>query len=153
MYAPDQSGGSENSTAPMVQAGQLSSDKWTGTRMQLAANKDGNSLTITSKNVGGCGEENLALGVGNDTAHMKLRLYPTETYLDYSLDDGATWSTLTPTNQGGQATVDNVRILIWGYLGQHWPRIDSISLAVLPEPATLGLLVVGGLAVLKRRRR
>ena len=70
----------------------------------------------------------------------------------YSLDDGANW--LTGPNDGESITpgisVSQVRIQggskVYAY-------IDDINASWVPEPATLSVLFLGGLAALLRRRR
>jgi hypothetical protein len=40
-----------------------------------------------------------------------------------------------------------------GYFGQACSLVDAVSLAAVPEPCTLSLLALGGLSMLRRRRR
>ena len=62
------------------------------------------------------------------------------------------WTVNSGTWAGLLADVDNLSIRI-----EHWSNldtagVDNITLAI-PEPATLSLLALGGLAMLRRRRR
>ena len=57
------------------------------------------------------------------------------------------------TDTWGEMDVIAVRIAggLWPNSGVHTSYVDDLS--VVPEPATMGLLAIGGLGVLIRRRR
>jgi hypothetical protein len=59
---------------------------------------------------------------------------------------GADWESLW---NAGQLTVDGGQS---GTFAENFTLTDG-TLSVVPEPATMGLLAMGGLALLRRRRR
>ena len=63
------------------------------------------------------------------------------------------WDQSGKTHEEGDANGDgNVDDLDLTALATEWPAGD-LDISVVPEPATLSLLVLGGLAALRRRRR
>lgn len=66
------------------------------------------------------------------------------------------WTDVHTDPLGGLWRVDSLQIIggygVTGWVGHNAGFLDSIKLEVLPEPATLVMLALGGLAMLKRRR-
>lgn len=97
---------------------------------------DSNVGKIWRSNLDGTNIEDLVTGLTS----------PWELVLDLQMDNKIYWTDWT----GGtisRADLDgsNVETVITGLSG---PR----GIAVIPEPATLGLLLLGGVALLRRRR-
>ena len=60
-----------------------------------------------------------------------------------------------PDHRGGSWVSQSGRLPRWHYLQDPSPYesySSGIRIASIPEPATLGLLLIGGLALLRRRR-
>ena len=90
-----------------------------------------------------------ALSVGSGgTLRVTLEIHPTTTSLHYSLVGGAS-GTFGPF-AGGQSTIDRVGMKL--HTDHDDVGFDSVSLTVIPEPASLALLGLGGIALLLRRR-
>ncbi len=73
-----------------------------------------------------------------------------------SYDDGSGWQALGSTAVGASAPLVNMRAYLWSAGGgglAGTAQADTISVVVLPEPATLAVLALGGFAVLLRRKR
>lgn len=64
-----------------------------------------------------------------------------------------TYTNFSSFNLAGQ-TIDALEINLRGYLDtiSHFEGIDNVTLTPIPEPTTLTLLTLGGLALLVRRR-
>ena len=77
---------------------------------------------------------------------LEVEIHPSETFLHYTPNGGLP-VTVAPDIQAGMNKIDEVRIQ-WQINGY----IDSIDLQVIPEPASLALLSLGGLLMLRRRR-
>ena len=65
------------------------------------------------------------------------------------------WASAGLYIDGGQVTGQGVLVGIWAD-GTHWTTAVSnwhgATILLVPEPATLSLLAVGGLALLRRKR-
>ena len=71
----------------------------------------------------------------------------------YSLDDGANWITGPNDGEAITAGISVSQIRIQGGASQVYNYVDDVVATWVPEPATLGVLFLGGLAALLRRRR
>ena len=74
-------------------------------------------------------------------------------------DNGAGWVWIGEALASENATwgftggIVDVGVTLFAYEGTSAPDADTFSLVVLPEPATLAVLALGGFAVLLRRKR
>ena len=90
---------------------------------------------------------------------LRLRLDLDATGVTASRDTGggmlAMGQALATTDSRFSVTggISNVRVKLFNYTSQDRPEADTFSLRVVPEPATLTLLTLGGLAALLRRKR
>ena len=53
----------------------------------------------------------------------------------------------------GEAYLGQDLGLVLAYTGGGWPEIDDVSISVVPEPATMSLLALGGMAMLRRKKK
>jgi hypothetical protein len=85
----------------------------------------------------------------NNIMHARLEVHTDHARLHYSLDGGNNWID-TGVLPGGQSGADRMALKL--HTGHPDVNIDTVSLKVVPEPASLALLSLGGLAMLRRRR-
>jgi hypothetical protein len=63
------------------------------------------------------------------------------------------WSWQTFASTSSSLNLSEVRLIVTGETAYPWATMfGTVELTVVPEPATLGLLALGGLLVLRRRR-
>lgn len=82
--------------------------------------------------------------------HARFTTDGSETRL-YESSDGTNWTQIGRTLDFGLGSIDNVRL----YLNPvgYWGGMDDVKVQVVPEPATMALLGIGGLGLLVRRKR
>lgn len=74
---------------------------------------------------------------------------------EYSTDNGANWNLGFDSRNVVGASTNVANYIGFGAFDQQWgtAMIDDISVEVIPEPCTLALLGIGGVAALIRRKR
>jgi len=122
-----------------------------GIYLNVASNGGPGTQEIQLNGTGLFGQEKASISdltVDDFPVHVALEIHAAETFLHYTTSGGST-VTLAPAVQAGMSTVEEVR-LFW----QLFAETDSVLLeAVIPEPTSLALLSLGGLLMMKRRRK
>ena len=77
---------------------------------------------------------------------------PTSITAWYDLTGGTSWTKLGTDSSVGLGDIKSMNVQFYTAQTASKVRADSLSLTVIPEPATMGLLIMGALALLRRRR-
>ena len=139
---------------------------WGGFRVMLADSQTSNKYSFRCESTEGFGDPASGFFMEGNQAGLGGKTLPTTANDQQRLElvynksgAGYSWPTMF-------AYLDGVTVFEWYNMpafdvdalqfqsidGQQW-IIDNIAVEMVPEPATLGLLGIGGLALLRRRRR
>jgi hypothetical protein len=107
---------------------------------------DDNNLFLGTES----GAEEVSANTGVSKIYFKMTTDAASTTLEYGATS-ALGSLLTDANSG-IGSFSSTWLRVGGFNGSTGAAMDSLKLDVVPEPATVALLAVGGLAGLLRRR-
>ncbi len=118
----------------------------------------GADLTQDIRNAGGSRINRIRVFPGNPgDIRLRLDVGPDGVIASYDIGSGwvETGQALASDNAlfGFAGGITDVTVQLYGFSNVNMAQGDTFNLTVLPEPATLAVLALGGLAVLLRRKR